>query len=415
MHRSTLTTIALLTAASAFAVAAGEASADSIVYVKDRNVWIANPDGTGNRQVTFDGREYSSYTDPTQSDDGTIWAGKGQEIVKFDQQGTVLAKWDPPGAQDSVSAGMDEVPQDLAVTPDGKKLAYSMYRYSCPVAADCTARTTTVYSWADRLTKSDELGYELNVQSPQWVSDDRVLVFGGAGSSVNFDAPGTGDYDHVHWFDDPDHEDLADGELSPQGDRLATLRSYGSNLHLQIWRVADTTATPTAACSAADASLNDPTWSPDGKRLAAEVKEGIQVLSLPSVEDGCPGSQVSPVAIPGGTQPDWGPAAVQPAYTIGADIAKGTRLGSTLARGLKLEVTANAAGRLSGPVLVAGKRVGSGSAQLAPGGGTLTLRFTRAAKKALARKQKVAFYVDLKFTYAPGRAIPVNGTVQVKR
>src|SRR6188474_3247918 len=64
---------ALLAAAIAIA-AAGTAAADSIVYVKDRNIWIANPDGTGNRQITTDGREYSSYTDPTQSDDGTSWA-----------------------------------------------------------------------------------------------------------------------------------------------------------------------------------------------------------------------------------------------------------------------------------------------------------------------------------------------------
>src|SRR4051812_34268261 len=120
MYRSSKKTAIFLAAAVTLG-AAGTAAADSIVYVKDRNVWIANPDGTGNRQVTFDGREYSAYTDPTQSDDGPIWAGKGQEIVKFDQQGTVLAKWDPPAAMDSVSHGMDDVPQDLAVSPDGKK------------------------------------------------------------------------------------------------------------------------------------------------------------------------------------------------------------------------------------------------------------------------------------------------------
>ena len=416
MSRSTIKTVALLAAALAFAGAAGEAAADSIVYVKDRNLWIANPDGSANRQITFDGREYSSYTDPTQSDDGTIWAGKGQEIVKLDQQGSVLAQWDPPAAMDSVSHAMDDVPQDLAVSPDGRKLAYSMYSYQCPVAADCTARTTTVYTWADHLTKTEELGYELNVQSPQWVSNDRVLVFGGAGSSVNFDAPKTGTYDHVHWFDDPNREDLADGELSPQGDRLVTLRSYGSNLHMEIWKVANTTDTPTATCIAGpDASLNDPTWSPDGRRLAFEVKEGIQILTLPSIEDGCPGSQSSDTIIPGGTMPDWGPADVQPQYTINADVPKGTRLAGVLRKGLKLKVTANAAGRLSGSVLVAKKKVGSGSAQLKPGAGTITLRLSKAAQRSLARKKKVAFYVDLQFTYAPGRAIPVNGTVQVKR
>jgi WD40 repeat protein len=413
MHRPRITT-AVLAAAISLA-AAGPAAADSLVYVKDRNIWVANPDGTGNRQVTFDGREYSAYIDPAQAADGTIWAGKGQEIVKLDQQGTVLASWDPPAATDSTSYSMDEVPQDLAVSPDGKRLAYSMYRYSCPVGVSCGARTTTVFSWADRRTETKELGYELGVQSPQWVGD-RVLVFGGAGSHVNFDRPGSGDYDHVHWFDDPDREDLSDGELSPQGDRLATLRSYGSNLHLQIWKVANTTDVPAAACSAGpDSSLSAPTWAPDGKRLAFEVKEGIQILSLPSVETGCPGSSESPVIIPGGTNPDWGPAEVQSAYTISADVPKGTRLAGALRNGLRLNVTSNVAGTLSGPVLVAGKKVGSGSAQLPQGTGKLTLRFTKQARTALARKKKVAFHVDLTFTYAPGRTIPVNGTVKVKR
>jgi hypothetical protein len=49
--------IAWLAAASIVALApvAALAAADSIVYVKDANVWLANADGSSPYQVTLDG------------------------------------------------------------------------------------------------------------------------------------------------------------------------------------------------------------------------------------------------------------------------------------------------------------------------------------------------------------------------
>ncbi len=67
------------------------------------------------------------------------------------------------------------------------------------------------------------------------------LAFGGYGSQANVDSPGGGDDGDQHWFDDDDinspSTDLADGELSAQGDRLVTLRNYGEDLHLQFYAV----------------------------------------------------------------------------------------------------------------------------------------------------------------------------------
>lgn len=411
-----LSTVAAVAAALPL-VAAGPAAADSIVYVKDRNVWIANPDGTGNRQVTFDGAEYRSYIDPTQSDDGTIWAGRGNDIVKLDQQGTVLASWDAPATVDSVGHVLDDVPQDLAVSPDGGTLAFTYYQYSCPVGADCTGRTTTVFSHADRLTPPEELGHELNARNPAWADDTTVLLFGGHGRQVSWDTVGTGEYDARHWFDDAGNEDLGDGAISAAGDRLALVRSYGSGTHLQILAVHGRTEAPIPACqTGTDSSLRDPEWSPDGTRLAFEQQEGIEVMALPSVVDGdCPGAQSGVVTISGGTQPDWGPADVQPRYEVSADVAKGTRLGPALKKGLKLIVTTNVAGRLAGRVLVGGKPVATGAASLRSGAGTITFRFTKQARRALAKRKKAALDVDLTFKAAGAAPIPVTGTVTVRR
>ena len=57
---------------AAIALSPAVASADSIVYVKDANVWLANADGSGTYQVTTDGTAEHPYRSPSQADDGTI-------------------------------------------------------------------------------------------------------------------------------------------------------------------------------------------------------------------------------------------------------------------------------------------------------------------------------------------------------
>ena len=53
---------------------AAPALGDSLVFVRGANVWLSNPDGSGEYQVTFDGSSAAPYESPSQSDDGTIVA-----------------------------------------------------------------------------------------------------------------------------------------------------------------------------------------------------------------------------------------------------------------------------------------------------------------------------------------------------
>ena len=143
----TRTRISALVAGATVALgllAAGPAAADSIVYEKQSNIWIANPDGSGQYQVTTDGTGTRPYNDPSQADDGTIVAGQGQEIVKLRQNGQVLARFNPPATSDSAGQPIDGVPQDLSVSPDGSTVAFSYYQYGCPPGASCGARTCPV-------------------------------------------------------------------------------------------------------------------------------------------------------------------------------------------------------------------------------------------------------------------------------
>ena len=64
----------LAAACAAGLVAAPAAAADSLVFIRDSNVWLSNPDGSGQYQVTLDGTAGSPYESASQSNDGTIVA-----------------------------------------------------------------------------------------------------------------------------------------------------------------------------------------------------------------------------------------------------------------------------------------------------------------------------------------------------
>lgn len=74
------------------AVAAPPAAADSLVFIRDHNVWLANADASGQYQVTRDGTSGAPYESPSQADDGTIVAiretpGARRQIYRMTQSG----------------------------------------------------------------------------------------------------------------------------------------------------------------------------------------------------------------------------------------------------------------------------------------------------------------------------------------
>ena len=316
MKRTLIIGLALVTSL----VAASPALADSITYVKDHNVWIADPDGAKQHRVTNDGTADWPYRSPSQADDGTIAAAHGTDIVRLRQNGAVLSKFDPPDTTDSAGQHIGGHPVQVAVSPDGRMVAYTYYQANCPPGAPCGTRYVMLYSHAGRATPVETFG-KIYRNNPAWTSNDRLLAFGGFLHQVNHDSPGGGNESDVHWFDDSDlfgmgdSEDLGDGELSRQGDRLVTIRSYAENTHLMMYKVTGgvTGGAPAYACNTGNEhTLDSPGWSEDGRRLMFAHKDGIEVLPLPSVDEGCPGAGSGTVVIPGGSEPDWGPANVNP-------------------------------------------------------------------------------------------------------
>ncbi len=398
---------ALVVAGLCLAVAPTAASADSLVFIKSGNVWLSHSDGSGAYQVTSGG----NYRSPTQADDGTIAAGHGDDIVRMTQNGTVLNTIDPPPLTNSVGHPVDGPPIDVAISPDGSRIAYTFVGYECPVGASCGARSATGYTAADHYTAGGGTTY---FRDPSWVTNARTLQFGGYGSQVNIhDVGGAA----KHWFNDSDYADpstdLSDGEATRQGADLAIVRGYGSDTRIFWFPVADarsgTPAVPdpsTGCATGAEEGLAGPTWSPDGSALALESKDGIYVKR--QARD----CSVQPtLAAPGGSAPDWGPADVNPAprgggskppagggssspsrggVTVGplpttATVRVGkVKLAKALRSGLKVTLRGATPGRQA-IVAKKGRRVvARGTATVgASGAAKVTLRFTRAGKRAL--------------------------------
>ncbi|HEY2299095.1 MAG TPA: hypothetical protein VGH43_15285 [Jatrophihabitans sp.] len=310
MNPKTAILVAAVLAAGTLTAAPAQAATPnvgSIVYVKNSNVWIARGNGTGARAVTSNGTRTNPYRSPSEANGGVIAAGRGSKIIRMTQHGHVLNTIDPPALHNSAGEPMDGVVNEVAISPDGSKIAWSYVRYSCPVGVECMARYATGYTAATRYARVGRPNYFHGVS---WVTNTRALVGGGYGSQVML-------HDitkrPAHWFDDSDYAnpstDLSDGEVSPNGRWAAEVRGYGSSESI-IWyavsgnvRTGAPPAVPAWKCyTNPTADVSHPTWSPDSNNLAFAIKTGIQI------ERNAASCTSAVTLLAGGSQPDWSSA-----------------------------------------------------------------------------------------------------------
>ncbi len=295
-------------------------SAGTIVFVRGHDIWLASGDGRRIHRVTTDGTAARPYRSPTMSDGGLIAAGHGHHLVTLRQNGTVVTRMDPPALTGSTGHPLDGPPVDVAISPDGRLIAYTFTSYQCPVGVPCGARAATAITRSDRLIPAATYG-QTYYWAPSWVSNTRTLQSGGYLHQVSVKDLGA---PPVHWFDD--HEvrevpagastDLEQADLSPDGRWLAAVRGYGDDTRVTWYAVNGDVRTgappvvPTWLCATdpAIAGMSSPTWAPDSTAFAWQEPDGVWATRPPTG-----GECHAPVRlIANASQPDWSRAPLAP-------------------------------------------------------------------------------------------------------
>ncbi|MDW5598377.1 hypothetical protein VSS74_28720 [Conexibacter stalactiti] len=313
-HRSRARTLALAACGAAAlapavgALAAPAAQADSLVFVKESNVWLANPDGSGQYQVTTDGTADNPYQSPSQADDGTIVAVRAKPnlgpLIRMRQNGSVI--------NEIPAKVMQYGPFDPAISPDGRRVAYVEVYTNTHETSSATWITNVDGPTAPSVYGSPGPG----TGAPSWIDSDRIFV--GTYTRALTMVPGQ---EEVDWWYDWDHEpllgsseDLDDGEVAANG-TVAFVRGDRDGNTIQLYRSNGLGSAPTPTCTLSNPSPGplgarfvDPTFSPSGDAIAWQEGDGIWTTTLPAT--GCAGAPR--LTIPGASAPDWGPAAINP-------------------------------------------------------------------------------------------------------
>jgi hypothetical protein len=168
-------------------------------------------------------------------------------------------------------------------------------------------------------------------------------------------------------------------------------------------------------------SFSTPTFSPDGNRVAWAESDGIKVVTVPALAGGCTTTGASPNAamlIPGGKQPDWGPAGVPSGHGAAGGLAiksADAKLGKALKKGFTVRVRIPGAGRLSATATRGGRTVASGSKRVRGHSAAVKLRFTGKARRSLTHAQSVTVRLKVKFKPAGGAVKTASASLTLNR
>ena len=312
----------------------------SIVFIRQHDAWLSAPDGSRLHRLTRDGTAGKPYQSPSQSDTGIIAVGHGNEIKVLRQDGSLVRKLDPGPLTSGVGHPLDGPPVNVAISPDGSRIAYTFAAYQCAPGAPCGAQRATAVTRTDRLTPASVWG-QTQYWDPSWIGNARMIQSGGYLHQASLVDLGGGD---AHWFDDVDlpevpygaGTDLTDFELSPDGRWLGGIRGYGDGTHVVHYRVSGNATSgpppvvPDWLCATTFlAGLGSPTFAPDSSTMMWHEPDGL--WALPSLGEPCVDPQL---VVPNASQPDWSaaPVAVRNTFTTTtkARVVGTARVGTTL-------------------------------------------------------------------------------------
>jgi hypothetical protein len=282
--------------------------------------------------VTLDGTAGEPYKSPSQAQDGTIEAERGGKLYRMTQNGTLL------NAPFATSAPVGFGLEDPLISPDGSKVSFWFKALEC---AGCVGEVFKYYvSYSDHFVPPETFGTGRThfagwdtLRHPTWLGNSRELIFSNTAEVEYYDLNAPNSEKWFNWQDVHPGTTAGyweEGAASADGTRLAVLTQYEAekNYAIEIYSAAGDVASanpptkPTFRCKIAPpdgspgskavgpGSLFDSlSWSPDGSSLAYEYNGAIYVASKNLETCEGPEKQV----IPAGSDPNWGPANVNPA------------------------------------------------------------------------------------------------------
>jgi hypothetical protein len=298
-RRSPLLALAALCLAIAAMAIPAAASADSILYMRGGDIWLASPDGSKQFQVTSGG----AYNYASQSESGAvIVASREDHLFVLNRNGDVVREL-PTVIGSSSWWG----PYEPQVSPDGTHVAYQ-YFYT----GGGESRTGVAYANTD----GSYGGYDLHTgwAYPAWY-DDSLLMHSdppnGFSKDVILRPFGSTDNTGEPWFSHDEMPVLHDGDI--RGNAMAFVSGQNGE-RLPVYRYDGAPGSDQIeicyAYQGPNGKFESPSFSPDRSGLAWNEDDGIHV-SASGIDSGCHPERVAEaLTIPGGRYPDWGAADV---------------------------------------------------------------------------------------------------------
>jgi hypothetical protein len=333
----------------ALAIAAVPAAADTLVYVKNGGVYLAQPDGTQARPIITTNNDWAW---PSETDagiiavagglprtDGTFDPSGSDEIYEFNQQGAQVAG--PVPTEGSYSTVNDpEYVSHFRVAPDNSNVAWTdISSYADPFTAWRNPNGSGTFS-----TASDCCG-PLSYSNPEWWGSTRLMItHDGAtlGGQPEFTFYNLSDGSNVGWGSDQAIGNASSYQVtvSRNGLLYAVETDDGPDTGGAIHNIAitlETANTPpdslsgstqiTPACkitlpagqfaTSHGSSLASMSFSSDGSTLAWGQDDGIYEANVSNPSDCATVTGSVHLVVPGGQMPFLGAAPLSPPASTG--------------------------------------------------------------------------------------------------
>lgn len=174
--------LAATAALSAATPAEAAAATDSIVYLKDGRVWIAQADGSGAHAFTKAAYNWASPSEDSLGDvvvagglarvnpDGYSESSGSSEIYRFAPNGNQIGSAIPTWGSYSTTSCPTYGPLSVRVSPDGSKIAYAITKCSASYTTMWVPSTSTALYFPNQSAGMEDF-YE-----PSWVDSSSFLV-----------------------------------------------------------------------------------------------------------------------------------------------------------------------------------------------------------------------------------------------